>query len=960
MGIGSSRLSCMSNTHHVQLSEIHHDQLPRLSNDEKQRLQTAALKEIKNVCARNKDFPKKLLTDEIERAFKLNSGTTIRLNFSDSALRDLPYILNKCLGCMTRPIERIDLSGTNLHYLLDSLFKPLIARHDGSTVFLLPQSDGLSTEIDLEGVPLSTRMLEQINFYTSQPNYAGPRFLNMAQQGAVLPNTYEYLGKELKLWSDSPNRQDIIFAHCKTKRILLENFYHKNSTLKFYNVSSYLDEMPAELSKFLHLYTFSLSWPNRIDLSSHQKHDFLVSLLPSLKALPNLANLYLEFLPVEDFLEEILSFSHLRSLTINQMSADFPVISDYPSIVTLQSLSLSSGDYKKIPKNIDQFKELTYIDLSYNKIEALTDEIQYENFTKLSIFKLQNNAITALSTNITKIASLEFLTLSHNPLQSLPDNIGSFTKLKKLAVDHNRLTSLPLGIGELANLEELDLSDNDLTDLPATIGNLASLKKLKLNNNPNLREIPLTIFELPKNCEILLQGTGLSQNTIFELQNAAQRYPDAPRLIFDRHEPRAQQQAFESLHEAVKFWLGSADPAMIADWEQYPRADRFAQWLGRLRECKDFTHRTSRPALIRLIEELLQYLQTENTQEKITEIFDLAHHSLGHCSDRVILGTAQVALILLRRAATDKTLSHTEILERGISEYLSVTLEQIASERITHLNVVDPVETGLAFLEAIGGLFKHLQTPQGMDYAQFSMVQPFDYWRGLDRLLQELKNPSGMLTYLKQNGSIWSVHCELEVGSAAWEELETLRGEYLKEEQKIDSEKEAIEGNSSLSNAEKDRLLTLLDKQSALLVQKFETAQNALQNSPLLKIIANYLPTTLETILQAQRPKAHELDKLLLPAEIEANALLEKYRAQRQTLEDYQRTHSFRVNAFPPELLAIKHNNEKTLKRWQAQQDKMKPMRQRYETVWKPVEKALQDLRSTAFGVTTTQAQEAL
>lgn len=99
-------------------------------------------------------------------------------------------------------------------------------------------------------------------------------------------------------------------------------------------------------------------------------------------------------------------------------------------------------------------KEVRYLDLTFQKIGTLPDEIG-------------------------EITNLETLLLQGNGLTHLPASIGKLTKLRKLVVYSNELTSIPSTIGNLVELRELDLHRNQIKELPSSVGNLEKLERLK-------------------------------------------------------------------------------------------------------------------------------------------------------------------------------------------------------------------------------------------------------------------------------------------------------------------------------------------------------------------------------------------------------------------------------------------------------------------------------------------------
>ena len=120
-------------------------------------------------------------------------------------------------------------------------------------------------------------------------------------------------------------------------------------------------------------------------------------------------------------------------------------------------LSLRKKKFKDFPKQLYQFKNLQYLDISKNDIKTLPD----------SIVVFQN---------------LQYLIVSKTGLEALPNNIGKLKNLRYLNINQNEIYRIPYSFGELENLENLDMWSNNLDYYPETIKNLKSLKVMDLRN----------------------------------------------------------------------------------------------------------------------------------------------------------------------------------------------------------------------------------------------------------------------------------------------------------------------------------------------------------------------------------------------------------------------------------------------------------------------------------------------
>jgi Leucine-rich repeat (LRR) protein len=120
-------------------------------------------------------------------------------------------------------------------------------------------------------------------------------------------------------------------------------------------------------------------------------------------------------------------------------------------------LVLRKQHLKSFPKEILNFKNLQYLDISKNSIAEMPDSIN-------------------------KLVNLQYFACSKTGLQRLPKQIGWLPNLKYLNLNQNDLEKLPMQIGNLEKLEILDLWSNNFDEYPSTLSSLKSLKVLDLRN----------------------------------------------------------------------------------------------------------------------------------------------------------------------------------------------------------------------------------------------------------------------------------------------------------------------------------------------------------------------------------------------------------------------------------------------------------------------------------------------
>ncbi|MES2566405.1 MAG: leucine-rich repeat domain-containing protein [Bacteroidota bacterium] len=147
----------------------------------------------------------------------------------------------------------------------------------------------------------------------------------------------------------------------------------------------------------------------------------------------------------------------LDSLTLDTMQGFVSLQEAMKNPDAVIKLVLRKQHLKTFPKEILQFKNLQYLDVSKNSISELPDSIG-------------------------SLTSLQYLACSKTGLNRLPKEIGKLVNLKYINFNQNDLESLPPQIGNLEKLEILDLWSNNFDEYPSTFSSLKSLKVLDLRN----------------------------------------------------------------------------------------------------------------------------------------------------------------------------------------------------------------------------------------------------------------------------------------------------------------------------------------------------------------------------------------------------------------------------------------------------------------------------------------------
>jgi hypothetical protein len=124
----------------------------------------------------------------------------------------------------------------------------------------------------------------------------------------------------------------------------------------------------------------------------------------------------------------------------------------------IRALNLAGNLFTKIPPQVLIMKNLVQLDISHNRLASVDTGFAFKR--------------------------IEFLDISFNQITHLPDEIAQLKRLKYFRCTDNQLQELPAGISDLTLLEELNLEGNKLRSLPQKLYKLKKLKVLKLGGNP--------------------------------------------------------------------------------------------------------------------------------------------------------------------------------------------------------------------------------------------------------------------------------------------------------------------------------------------------------------------------------------------------------------------------------------------------------------------------------------------
>ncbi|KAG9238366.1 adenylate cyclase, partial [Amylocarpus encephaloides] len=192
-----------------------------------------------------------------------------------------------------------------------------------------------------------------------------------------------------------------------------------------------------------------------------------------------------------------------------------------------------------LPSSFGHLKNLREVDIRYNtltsinviatlpKVEQISADhnsvsVCESRFTKIRILRLNSNPVTKFDIQ-NEVGTLTTLILSNAKLAHIPDSaFDRMPNLVKLILDKNHFVSLPSHIGKLRKLEHFSIARNVLSSLPPEIGCLTELRFLDVRQN-NLIKLPMELWWANK-----LETLNVSSNVLKEFPKPASRAPQVP------------------------------------------------------------------------------------------------------------------------------------------------------------------------------------------------------------------------------------------------------------------------------------------------------------------------------------------------------------------------------------------------------------------------------------------------
>ncbi|KAI5963654.1 CCR4 [Candida pseudojiufengensis] len=130
--------------------------------------------------------------------------------------------------------------------------------------------------------------------------------------------------------------------------------------------------------------------------------------------------------------------------------------------------------------------------LLHNKKTTQDDELMEEQRMRLKTqgrqlwcqLDLSGQGLVSISPKLFHYDFLESLYLNNNKITQIPSEISKLRSLRTLDLSHNRISELPYELGLCFNLRYLYLFDNNIKNFPTSFGNLIELLFLGVEGNP--------------------------------------------------------------------------------------------------------------------------------------------------------------------------------------------------------------------------------------------------------------------------------------------------------------------------------------------------------------------------------------------------------------------------------------------------------------------------------------------
>jgi len=303
------------------------------------------------------------------------------------------------------------------------------------------------------------------------------------------------------------NTKLLLVSQYEYELLELDSIHYTGESIeeRFWSYGS-LDLSDRNLTVFPQEQIKNLEKLEHLDLSNNE-----IEIFPEvLRKCKKLRSLNLKFSGINKIPKWIEEFESLEYLNLSTINIDSPIpfmASRIKFPKNLRILNLRYCQISAIPPSVFELKDLEYLNLLENSISRIPQQII--DLKKLKTLKIRWENVSKFPDTI-KDLPLETVEISADNRGEIPEVIYSMRNLKRIEARNAGIKTISDKIKNFSSLEYLDLENNyDLGRLPESIGKLKNLKRLDLSVC-GLKELPESFCELTELEVLYLQHNELT------------------------------------------------------------------------------------------------------------------------------------------------------------------------------------------------------------------------------------------------------------------------------------------------------------------------------------------------------------------------------------------------------------------------------------------------------------------